>query len=666
MVAHLKLGSETLDLPLKGPRQLSKPPGGPPGGFEQQYDDSFTGTIPKEWVAPGLKVTVEMKEGTARVLDAATFDKLAIGAPTRLVMTMFDFHFFGGDKDGDYPAGWLEGLAARLPVAELEVRRVRRIMFDNLVMNPRGVPATLCGSRDEYRKKTGQAFDGEQALAGMWNGALREAAGAGWGGTRRLYYSNIYGVPCGGTGGGLSGEGNGRQHGILLHELGHAFGLPDLMGGALQKYPYVGPVRDHPVPGDQPNVPHVGPTWGFDPVTHEFLPSVWSGCHRRDPMGGGGGNKDGGPGGLYRFFSDYHFSRIRDCLESTQVIRDERSDFYLVWNQGSGSYSTRAREMGRPNCPVEDDGDVISVLASASLVTPEANMVYPPIGPYKAGRAATFDASSAADRGRAQSSGYGESACLCLSVTQGSKVTTYLVKKELSSSADPSKPESFAVFAINLPARDGDVTQVDLLHAPGVMQHGVKSDCRVLSRWKATSSAQKTEAVIAMYPPDRERLDGDSRKSSRLSRKRASGPSAPPPQPAASPERALTAERRAVLDRALAEALTKLSGASALKPVPLRLSVIAVPVVLVSAEAGGGLTLKPAGGGEATKVTLEGLSAVDRTNLAILVAETKPDSTDVQAMAGVYLEISGNVPRAETYYQKAGHESRAKFERLFE
>jgi len=503
--AKLALGANVLDLPLKGPELLPKPPTGNPILMEQRFEDSFTAIIPREWIRPGLKVMLELKErsGPAKgsVLDRKVCTTIRVGAPTRLIMTMFDFHFFGGAKGADYPKGWLEELGSKLPVAELELRRVRNIMFDKLVMPPQyDGPAVLCGSREEYQKKTGKKFDGEQGVTGRWNGALKEAAGAGWGGTRRLYFSSIYGVFSGGEAGGLSGVGNGTMAGILLHELGHALGLPHWAGKT--EYPYVGTMYGIPAPGSGDAAPHVGPTWAFDLARRAFISPIKDGQYKHDPMQGGG-RGDGQPY-MFTQFSDYSLSRIRGCLESTQVVWNERAGGYAQWDPGTGLYSRIVRGRGGPPGPIEDDVDVISVLVSASLVTAEANIVYPPIGPYMAGRLESFDASSPAGISRARGSGYDESNCnVCLRVAQGKKVKVYLLKDGLSPRDDPKAAKSLFIGAVNLPARDGEVTQADLLYTPGVMGSGVGSAFKLLYSWKAASSgAQKTETVTALYPPE--------------------------------------------------------------------------------------------------------------------------------------------------------------------
>jgi len=584
--AVFKLGERELDLPLKGQVLLPERPPADPLLIEHRYEDSFTAIIPGEWIAPGLQATVELRDrkpaGKGAILDRVELGRIVVGAPNRLVMTMFDFHFFAGDKDGDYPDGWLEGLKARLPVAALELLRVRNILFPTIVQMPRaGQPAVRCSSRQEYREKTGIGYDGKQAQTSAWTAALKNAAGADepditkmaaalvehakskWiggaedaiasatdalkkattdaeraaarknlhaaqadreagfqalkereaaldtaraaGGSKlkKLYYSNIYGTPAGGDAWDFSGVGNGRSIGILLHELGHALGaLPDLWSYGLRGYPYIGPMSDYPAPGDAPGIPHVGPTWGFDPETLEFLPPVFNGARRRDPMGGGGDNKDGGPGGMYRFFSDYHFSLVRNEFERTQTVLDKRTGIYYLWDQEKGSYSKAACKLGDPGCPVEDGIEVISVLASASLVTPEANIVYPPIGPYPASRIEIFDAASPAAVAKARQASFTDANChVCLRVTQGGKVRTYLVKDGLNPKTEPTNPGSLAIFAINLPAHDGEVTKIELLDTPAVLSKGLGADCKALDIWAAAAdTAGRTITVTMVYP----------------------------------------------------------------------------------------------------------------------------------------------------------------------
>jgi hypothetical protein len=198
----------------------------------------------------------------------------------------------------------------------------------------------------------------------------------------------------------------------------------------------------------------------------------------------------------------------------------------MVWQQETGAYTQKARPRGGPNCPVEDDIDVISVLASASLVTPEANIVYPPIGPYLAGRLEVFDAASPESGSKARGHGYDDSNCsLCLRVTQGGKATAYLVKTGLQPGGDPKDAKTFEVFAINLPARDGEIMQADLLHTPGVMSKGLAPDAKVLFSWKASSPAtHKTEYVTALYPSSAEPLTAATSTNATSAATRTEGP----------------------------------------------------------------------------------------------------------------------------------------------
>ncbi len=617
----LALGPKALELPLKGPGLLPGPVTGNPVLMEHKYEDSYTALIPREWVRTGLKVAVELRErkgsGTGSLLDQKAYDPLPVGAPTRLIMTMFDFHFFGGAKGADYPQGWFEELGSKLPVAELEMRRVRNILLDRLVMPPQyDGPAVLCGSREEYQKKSGHGFDGEQGVAGMWNGALKEAAGAGWGGVRRLYYSNIYGVHSGGQAGGLSGRGNGTSSGILLHELGHAFGLPHWAGNA--KYPYVGPM--HGIPAESGS-PHVGPVWAFDPVRRVFLSPLHEGSFLNDPMQGGGRNRSGGPYSMTPF-SDYSVSRIRDLLERTQVVWDERAGHYAIWNQQTGSYSTSDRQRGGSNCPVEDDIDVISVLACASLVTPEANIVYPPIGPYRAGRLESYKGSSS----------------LCLRVTQGRNAKTYPVKTDLQPGGDPKDPKTFSVFAINLPARDGEVTQADLLQTAGG---------KILYSWKAASSpGSKTETVTALYPASA--APGIAAKTTPAGGKPPEAEPASPVRKSPAPTRPADPATVAAWDAKLLARIRE-EIKEGRKP---RFRWTALGDWADIVEIGPKDELRIRGRDGEAQLGWPSVPMADRRNMSIaLVREGKAED---QALAAFYIMASGDQERAKFYLEKAG------------
>jgi len=142
-----------------------------------------------------------------------------------------------------------------------------------------------------------------------------------------------------------------------------------------------------------------------------------------------------------------------------------------------------------------------------------------------------------------------------------------------------------------------------------------------------------------------------------------SQPSAPT-QPSRA-ARKLAPERLAALDAALLSTLAKLSSDKMLAPRLIGLIKTGQAVQLTAANPDGLLTFK-AKNGQATTLKFNDLPGADHGSLALLVATLKPASGDAQAMAGVYMESLGRVSEADTYFGKAGEESRKKLEKLFE
>ena len=366
VTAILTLDGQTLNLPLTVLRCFPRRSPTDRASSSTPPANSFTAMIPKAWVKSGLTVTVTA--GAAQ----ADFNTLKIGAPTKVVMTMFDVQYFA-DTNNDYPAGWKEELEAKWPVAELEVRRIPHVVFPELVIPPRGgAPAARVKSKADYTAQTGLGFDGEQAAALAWNGALKAAAGKS--GRISLYYTNIYGVGAGGQAGGFAGVGSGTSVGILHHELGHALSLPHW--GDSTTYPYKGAMHGIAAPAIY-NETHAGPTWAFDPPTQAFIPCTVqpdnvgakpAGTYKADPMQGGGtGCQE--PGYLMNHFSDYSVFKMRSYLDGHVLVWNEALGQYAYWNQTARDYTNMVTNNG-VNFPIERDVPVISVMASISGANP--------------------------------------------------------------------------------------------------------------------------------------------------------------------------------------------------------------------------------------------------------------------------------------------------------
>jgi hypothetical protein len=467
-------GGETNRLTLKGPAILPKSLPSEPGVVQHRYEDSFTAMIPARLVRPGMKIEVRAGSSVWR-------HDIKLGAPTVVHMKMFDVHYFGRGTN-DYPPNFLKELESKWPVAELEIERVRGINFNELVIPARGqLPAVRVEKPEDYEKKTGAKFDGEQAAALQWVWALSRA-----GGNRdvAMCYINILGVNAGGQAGGFNGVGTIRL-GIMNHELGHALGLPHI--GETADYPYRGEMF-----GIKPpkvfNEVHVGPTWAFDLPSGTFIPPTvqraskrWpAGNYKADPMQGGGDGDQEEPFKL-RHFSDYNVHRMQEFLERRVAVW--RDGNYFKWDDKTGNYSKKVENDG-VTYPIALDVQVISVMAAMTMADADVNMIYPPIGPYRGNLIRTFDPREKADREAAQKIYSPKGGCdFTLKITQGGKERFYLLPASAADEDDATKLRSLATAAVNLRAEDGSVTAVELLSTPKADEAGLPALPKVLARW---------------------------------------------------------------------------------------------------------------------------------------------------------------------------------------
>ncbi|MFN7561015.1 MAG: autotransporter-associated beta strand repeat-containing protein [Prosthecobacter sp.] len=484
--ATLNLAGQFLTVQLTGPATLptSIPDG--LGVVQHSTANSFTGVLPAAWIKTGLQVTVNAGSVVSTVTD------MKVSAPTKVIMTMTDVHYFARTPS-DYTAGTFAELEQKWPVQDLELRRLNNVVFRELVIPPRAdvsAQGVRIRSKAEYQGQTGLAFDGEQAAALQWNGALKAAAGRS--GRWSLYYLNVYGAFAGGQAGGYAGVGNGNDIGILNHELGHALSLPHWGDNAA--YPYKGAMHGINAPSNY-NGTHAGPAWAIDQRTNTFIPCTVVagnvggkpvGTYTVDPMQGGGEGWQ--PAGfLMNHFSDYSVNQMRNYVNSHVVVWNPAlssgNGSWAQWNQTAGDYTTVVTNNG-VQFPQQRDVQVISILASMSGAKPTLNMVYPPIGPYTAGLIRLFDPTVAADRTAAQSIYAPTNGCdYCVRVVQGGVTKTYMLAASSLTSPSLTDLASLETEAVNLPAADGAVTRIELLSTPNVEDVGLPANPTVFYTW---------------------------------------------------------------------------------------------------------------------------------------------------------------------------------------
>jgi hypothetical protein len=128
--AKLDLNGAVLFINLTGPSTLPSSFNATLGQVDHKFDDSFTGIIPKEWIQPNLEITIEAGTNTP------LYDNLAISAPNKIRMTNFEVNAFT-EQNSEFPSGWEEEFAEKLPASEFIVQNVR-VLFKDVSIPPTG------------------------------------------------------------------------------------------------------------------------------------------------------------------------------------------------------------------------------------------------------------------------------------------------------------------------------------------------------------------------------------------------------------------------------------------------------------------------------------------------------------------------------------------------
>jgi hypothetical protein len=172
-------------------------------------------------------------------------------------------------------------------------------------------------------------------------------------------------------------------------------------------------------------------------------------------------------------YSDWSVRKMQVFMERRLVEWDADAHGFRAWNDWWNAYRKLLKNDG-VTLPVEHDVEVYSIMVSANAVTPDANFIYPLIGPYRSGLIAAFDPENAADRRRARRlRNFSDGWDICLRVVQGGVTRIYMMPLAWRPDDDPLDTETFQTRALNVPVRNGMVTRAELLLTPDADVNGL-------------------------------------------------------------------------------------------------------------------------------------------------------------------------------------------------
>jgi hypothetical protein len=187
-------------------------------------------------------------------------------------------------------------------------------------------------------------------------------------------------------------------------------------------------------------------------------------------------------------YSDWDARVAQEWFESQLRVWNEDLGYWATWDQATASYSKEVRQSVGLNLPLNTEPvSVFSVIVAASSLTPQANLVYDPIGPYDSGLIHRFDPRVSADVAAAAAlGGYcPPGGCdYSVRVTQGGVERVYMLQaSDAEAGVAPTDDAALTHTAINLPASDGVIERVELLHTPDAQSLGMPPSPELLNTW---------------------------------------------------------------------------------------------------------------------------------------------------------------------------------------
>ena len=481
--AIVKLDGQETEIILSGPANL--PVSFDPDIYtiQHSYDDgSFTGFIDKDLVKPGM--TVEIIADTKH----KSFDDLTIGAPTVLRMNYFKFACIYDTYKEDTQPNWKEEFQGRIPVSDLDPTIIKSF-FPEICVEPKDGPARRYDAADW---DAGDKYTKGYRFAIQCASSLLLAAGTEGMDNGGHFLSYVgYGTLKSGTqvGGSYKACGKMGEVGYILHECGHALGLPHCNAGF---FPYKEGTYGSIVQDKE----WVGPNWGFSEWNEKFMGpqkfdgDIWK--MKKSPMLGGGEGQNEEWSNL-KYYSDYEVWKMKKKLENHIIEWNDSLQKWGSWDTLTNDY-TDYRENNGVQYSLDGRTDVYSVIINVNPPTAAGNFVYPPVGPYESGVIRLFDPSIAQDRTDISNiySEHVNGFDYTLKITQGTKVTYSMLPIAHDASFDPLDKAYFTTYAVNVKESDGAVTKAELLLTPDAEINGLPAQETVVEFWDASSASAKT------------------------------------------------------------------------------------------------------------------------------------------------------------------------------